>query len=91
MFIGNASLLFENPLIGLIQSVEVRFGKEALKTKWVKIAMRKIETLPGGGAPASRDFIGQSPQDLLILANGQEYDMIIAVRTYHIPCICCGI
>ena len=50
-----------------------------MKTKWVKIAMRKVELLPGGTlANPSPDFIGQTPQDLWT-AQG-DYDVFVAVR-----------
>ena len=36
-----------------------------MKAKWVRIELRKIETLPGGGvANTFFDFVGQSPINL---------------------------
>ena len=65
-------------LIRISQSVELRFPKDGLKTKWVKVVLRKVETLPGG-VPASLtpDFIGQMPQTIWAAAG--EYETIINV------------
>ena len=36
-----------------------------MKAKWVRIELRKVETLPGGGvANTFFDFVGQSPINL---------------------------
>lgn len=63
----------------LCQSVEIRFGKEGSKAKWVRIALRKVEMLPGGAqAAGSIDYIGQSPQDIWV-APGNDFEEFVAV------------
>ena len=46
---------------GWVQAIEVRVGPTGVKAKWVRVELRKIETLPGGGlANTFFDFVGQS-------------------------------
>ncbi|KAA1469315.1 hypothetical protein DENSPDRAFT_878816 [Dentipellis sp. KUC8613] len=45
--------------------IEVRMGPQGIKAKYVRIELRKIETLPGGGTQNSFfDYVGQSPINL---------------------------
>lgn len=44
---------------------EVRLGAQGVKAKYVRIELRKIETLPGGGTQSTFfDYVGQSPINL---------------------------
>lgn len=44
---------------------EVRLAPQGVKAKYVRIELRKIETLPGGGAQNTFfDYVGQSPINL---------------------------
>jgi hypothetical protein len=46
-------------------AIEVRVGPQGIKAKWVRIELRKVETLPGGGqANTFFDFVGPSPVNL---------------------------
>ena len=51
-----------------------------MKAKWVRIELRKVETLPGGGVPNTFfDFVGQSPINLWQPPN-DEYSTLHTVR-----------
>ncbi len=51
-----------------------------MKAKWVRIELRKVETLPGGGvANTFFDFVGQSPINLWQSPN-DEYTTLHTVR-----------
>lgn len=55
-----------------------------MKAKWVRIELRKVETLPGGGlANTFFDFVGQSPVNLW--QSGDEYSTLSTVRSQVIP------
>ncbi|KAI0373045.1 hypothetical protein BV20DRAFT_849485 [Pilatotrama ljubarskyi] len=57
-------------------AIEVRVGPQGVKAKWVRIELRKIETLPGGGvANTFFDFVGQSPINLWQSPN-DEYNTL---------------
>lgn len=48
----------------------------------MRIELRKVETLPGGGlANTFFDFVGQSPVNLW--QSGDEYSMLTTVRSHH--------
>lgn len=52
-------------LTNLFQAVEVRVGPQGVKAEWVRIELRKVETLPGGGQTnIFYDFVGPSPVNL---------------------------
>ena len=52
-----------------------------MKAKWVRIELRKVETLPGGGlANTFFDFVGQSPVNLW--QSGEEYSLLTTVRIH---------
>lgn len=62
------------------QEVEVRAGGNGVKAKWIRIELRKVETLPGGGLTNTFfDFVGNSP--VLLWQSGQEYSPMTRVRT----------
>lgn len=59
----------ENASIGTVRTLEqmfeVRLGTQGVKAKYVRIELRKIETLPGGGTQSTFfDYVGQSPINL---------------------------
>ncbi|KAI0763704.1 hypothetical protein BC629DRAFT_1725846 [Irpex lacteus] len=55
----------DRPQAAVKGAIEVRVGPTGVKAKWVRIELRKIETLPGGGlANTFFDFVGQSPLNL---------------------------
>ena len=57
----------------------MRVGPAGVKAKWVRIELRKIETLPGGGLTNTFfDFVGQSPVNLWQAA--EEYSLLSTVR-----------
>ncbi|KAG8901483.1 hypothetical protein FRB99_005287 [Tulasnella sp. 403] len=61
-FPGIPSHLPERPAACIKGVVELRPGGNGIKAKWVKVELRKIETLPGGGAANTYpEFIGESP------------------------------
>lgn len=77
-----------NPLnISLLkQAIEVRAGQQGVKAKWVRIELRKVEVLPGGGqAGTFFDFVGQSPINLWTGPDG-EYGVLRPVCP-SFPCL----
>ena len=51
-----------------------------MKAKWVRIELRKVEVLPGGGqAGTFFDYVGQSPVNLWTGPDG-EYGVLRPVR-----------
>ncbi|KAI0093987.1 hypothetical protein BDY19DRAFT_881509, partial [Irpex rosettiformis] len=55
----------DRPQAAVKGAIEVRVGPTGVKAKWVRVELRKIETLPGGGlANTFFDFVGQSPLNL---------------------------
>lgn len=52
---------------------------QGVKAKWVRIELRKVETLPGGG-PNDRfeDYVGPSPVNLW--STSDEYSLLKTVR-----------
>ncbi|KAG6853059.1 hypothetical protein C0991_007170 [Blastosporella zonata] len=62
-------------------TVEVRAGPQGAKTKWVRIELRKVETLPGGGISNTfHDFVGPSPINLW-----QSSDEFGLLRSHDFP------
>ena len=55
-------------------------GPQGIKAKWVRIELRKVETLPGGGLQNTFfDFVGQSPINLW-QSRGEDYGNLTTVR-----------
>lgn len=51
---------------------------QGVKAKWVRIELRKVETLPGGGAGNTfYDFVGPSPVNLWTAS--EEYALLRTV------------
>jgi hypothetical protein len=46
------------------QTIEVRLGPQGVKAKYVRVELRKIESLPGVPPNSYYDFVGQSPVNL---------------------------
>jgi hypothetical protein len=60
------------------QTIEVRVGPQGCKAKWVRIELKKIETLPGGGQGNTFfDFVGPSPVSLW--QSSEEYSLLPTV------------
>lgn len=71
-------LLQRNEIDYLLQAVEIRAAPQGAKAKWVRIELRKVETLPGGGAGNTfYDFVGPSPINLWTAS--EEYGMLRTV------------
>jgi hypothetical protein len=62
----------------LYQAIELRLGPQGVKAKYVRVELRKIETLPGVPPNAYYDFVGQSPINLW--QSSEEYSMLHSVR-----------
>lgn len=58
-----------------------------MKAKWVRIELRKVETLPGGG-PANTfyDFVGPSPVNLW--STSDEYGVLPSVSRFPFTLSC---
>ena len=58
----------------------MRVPPQGVKAKWVRIELRKVETLPGGG-PANTfyDFVGPSPVNLWTTPD--EYTLLRSVSS----------
>ncbi|TFK46684.1 hypothetical protein OE88DRAFT_1739297 [Heliocybe sulcata] len=55
----------DRPQAAVKGTLELRVGPQGIKAKWVRIELRKVETLPGGGTLSTYyDFVGQSPINL---------------------------
>ncbi|KAG2063406.1 hypothetical protein BDR04DRAFT_1111421 [Suillus decipiens] len=65
----------DRPQAAVKGAVEVRVGPQGVKAKWVRVELKKIETLPGGGQTNSYfDFVGSSPLNLW--ESNEEYDLL---------------
>jgi hypothetical protein len=56
-------------------------GPQGVKAKYVRIELRKIETLPGGPQNSFYDFVGQSPINLW-----QSPDEFSMLHSVSLPC-----
>ncbi|KIK68055.1 hypothetical protein GYMLUDRAFT_92710 [Collybiopsis luxurians FD-317 M1] len=55
----------DRPQAAVKGAIEVRAGPQGVKAKWVRVELRKVETLPGGGLQNTfYDFVGPSPVTL---------------------------
>ena len=53
-----------------------------IKAKWVRVELRKVETLPGGGQSNTfYDFVGQSPLKVWEAPDG-EYGVLVTVSSF---------
>lgn len=68
---------------------EVRLGAQGVKAKYVRIELRKIETLPGGGTQSTFfDYVGQSPINLW--QSSEEFSTLHSVSALS-PLFCVGV
>ncbi|KAG8886482.1 hypothetical protein FRB97_002993 [Tulasnella sp. 331] len=75
-FPGIPPLLPDRPPACVKGAVEVRLGGGPVKAKWIKVELRKIETLPGGGqANTYVELIGESP--LIVWQSREEWDELM--------------
>ena len=57
-----------------VKTLEVRVGAQGVKAKWVRVELRKVETLPGGGQQNTFfDFIGPSPINVWAADEREEW------------------
>ncbi|KAF8889875.1 hypothetical protein BD779DRAFT_1519397 [Infundibulicybe gibba] len=71
----------DRPQAAVKGAIEVRVGPQGVKAKWVRIELRKVETLPSGGqANTFYDFVGPSPVNLWTASD--EYGVL---RTHDFP------
>lgn len=62
----------DRPQAAVKGTIELRVAPEGVKAKWVRIELRKVEVLPGGGvANTFFDFVGQSP--INVWQSSEEY------------------
>lgn len=62
---------------------EVRLGTQGVKAKYVRIELRKIETLPGGGTQSTFfDYVGQSPINLW--QSSEEFSTLQSVSDWFL-------
>ncbi|KAG0707826.1 hypothetical protein DFH29DRAFT_599883 [Suillus ampliporus] len=65
----------DRPQAAVKGAVEVRVGPQGVRAKWVRVELKKIETLPGGGQTnAYFDFVGSSPINLW--QSSEEYGLL---------------
>ncbi|CAL1705518.1 unnamed protein product [Somion occarium] len=65
----------DRPQAAVKGAIEFRAGPQGVKAKWVRIELRKVETLPGGGLTNTFfDFVGQSP--IHVWQSGAEYSTL---------------
>ncbi|RDB22925.1 hypothetical protein Hypma_009797 [Hypsizygus marmoreus] len=71
----------DRPQAAVKGAIEVRVGPQGVKAKWVRIELRKVETLPGGGMSNTfYDYVGPSPVNLW--TSSDEYGLL---RTQDFP------
>ncbi|KAF8055857.1 hypothetical protein FPV67DRAFT_1567047 [Lyophyllum atratum] len=71
----------DRPQAAVKGAIEVRAGPQGVKAKWVRIELRKVETLPGGGMSNTfYDYVGPSPVNLW--TSSDEYGLL---RTQDFP------
>jgi hypothetical protein len=64
------------------QAIEVRTPPSGVKAQWVRIELRKVETLPGGGdANTFTDYVGPSP--VTVWNAPDEYNVLRAVSPLY--------
>ncbi|KAI0077126.1 hypothetical protein K474DRAFT_1596652, partial [Panus rudis PR-1116 ss-1] len=65
----------DRPQAAVKGAIEVRVGPQGVRAKWVRIELRKVETLPGGGLTNTFfDFVGQSP--IHVWQSDEEYSVL---------------
>jgi len=67
----------DRPQAAVKGTIEVRAGLRGVKAKWVRIELRKVETLPGGGTSNKfYDSVGPGPMDLATWGGEDEYGLL---------------
>ncbi|KAF8838756.1 hypothetical protein BDN67DRAFT_971075 [Paxillus ammoniavirescens] len=65
----------DRPQAAVKGAVEVRVGPSGAKAKWVRVELKKIETLPGGGQANSYfDHVGPSP--ISLWQSSEDYSVL---------------
>ncbi|KIK92149.1 hypothetical protein PAXRUDRAFT_26807 [Paxillus rubicundulus Ve08.2h10] len=65
----------DRPQAAVKGAVEVRTGPSGAKAKWVRVELKKIETLPGGGQANSYfDHVGPSP--ISLWQSSEDYSVL---------------
>ncbi|KAH0826905.1 hypothetical protein J3R83DRAFT_4497 [Lanmaoa asiatica] len=65
----------DRPQAAVKGAVEVRVGPAGAKAKWVRVELKKIETLPGGGQANSYfDHVGPSP--ISLWQSSEDYSVL---------------
>ncbi|KAN0107025.1 hypothetical protein V8E52_010533, partial [Russula decolorans] len=64
----------DRPQAAVKGAIEVRLGPQGVKAKYVRVELRKIETIPGVPPNSYYDFVGQSPVNLW--RSSEEYSML---------------
>ncbi|KAJ3551184.1 hypothetical protein NM688_g4857 [Phlebia brevispora] len=73
----------DRPQAAVKGTIELRVPQQGIKAKWVRIELRKVETLPGGGLQNTFfDFVGQSPINLW--QSGEDYDTLTTTFPFYI-------
>ncbi|KAF9048356.1 hypothetical protein BDZ89DRAFT_1126926 [Hymenopellis radicata] len=55
----------DRPQAAVKGAVEVRVGQtQGVKAKWLRVELRKVETIPGSGGNVFYDYVGPSPVDV---------------------------
>jgi hypothetical protein len=63
----------------LLEAVEIRMGQQPVKAKWVKVELRKIETIPyGSRGEEFVDLVGQNP--VAVWEAREDHDALTNVR-----------
>ncbi|KAG5726718.1 hypothetical protein E4T56_gene8985 [Termitomyces sp. T112] len=70
----------DRPQAAVKGTVEVRAGPQGAKTKWVRIELRKVETLPGGGG--SNTFYDSVGSPINLWQSSDEFGVL---RTHDFP------
>ncbi|KAH9066427.1 hypothetical protein EDB87DRAFT_1679163 [Lactarius vividus] len=68
----------DRPQAAVKGAIGVRMGPQGVKVKYVRVELRKIETLPGGAQNSFYDFVGQSHQSLAV-ERGQDITFYIRI------------
>jgi hypothetical protein len=69
----------DRPEAAVKGTIELRAGNQGVRAKWIRIELRKVETLPGGGQSNTFfDHVGQSPVN--VWQTTSEYELLHIVR-----------
>lgn len=75
-----ATFALETHSLTFPKAVEVRAANPAgVKSKWLRVELRKVETIPGSGGNTFYDYVGPSPVD--IWHAKEEWGVVQTVRS----------